>query len=120
MAKAMKKREKETVMEAREAFRETKVSKSVTVLLSISVAIGLGVAGAVVTAKLTGSGAVPAAHRIVTSGIPDNSATFGTHRGGTQTVEGPVPMANALQAPDAQERNQQLAAGRVAKPHGYI
>lgn len=107
-------------MEARETFRETKVSKSVTVLLSISVAIGLGVAGAVVTAKLTGSSS-PAAHRIVTSGIPDSSAwMFGAHRGGTQTVEGPVPMANALQAPDAQERNQQLAAGRVAKPHGYI
>ena len=108
-------------MEAREAFRDTKVARSITVLLSISVAIGLGVAGAVVAAKLTGSTSAPAAHRIVTSGIPDDSAwKFSTHRGGTQTVEGPVPTANALQAPDAQERNLQLAAGRVAKPHGYI
>ncbi len=113
-----KKTGKETEMEAREAFRESRLSKGVTVLLGVSVAIGLGVIGAVAAADVAGSKA-PATHTLqLTSGMPD---TISGHRyGGNQSIEGAVPAANANQAPDAQERNDQLAAGRTVQPHGYI
>jgi hypothetical protein len=108
-------------MEARETFREGRLSKGVAALLGVSVAIGLGVVGAVAASELTGSKAAPAVRAShATSGIPDNTAFVGIRRGGTHWIEGGVPAANALQAPDAQERNQQLAAKRTVKPHGYI
>ena len=111
-------------MEAREAFGETAVSKGVAVLVGLGVAAGLGVAGAFVAADLTGLKTAPASHNsIVTSGIPDGSGwTYRAERSGAQIDEGLVPTANAFQAPDAQERNQLLAEGRVARPnpHGHF
>jgi hypothetical protein len=115
---------KETEMEAREAFPETAVSKGVAVIVGLSVAAVMGAAGAFAAATLTGLNAAPAAHKsVVTSGIPGGSGwTYRATRGGAQIDEALVPTANAFQAPDAQERNQLLAAGRVARPnpHGHF
>lgn len=111
-------------MEARETFNETAVSKAVAVVVGLSVAAVMGAAGAFAAATLTGLNAAPASHKsVVTSGIPDGSGwTYRAQRGGAQIDEALVPAANAFQTPDAQERNQLLVVGRVARPnpHGHF
>jgi hypothetical protein len=122
-------------MEARTEFRGAGISRSLVAVVAVSITMALGVTAGVVAKNLSAP-AAPKAH--ISQGL-GGAAQQDAPRGGMRTVVGNADSTiskavgpddratttklalNSFLGPDAQDRNNQLAATlRTTKAHGYI
>jgi hypothetical protein len=123
-------------VEARTAYRGSGISKSFVAVMAVVATVGLGVTAGVVAKNLSAP-AAPKAH--ISQGLGGAAQENPAYRSGVQIVGGNAASTiskavgpddratttqlapNSFLGPDAQDRNNQLAASmRTTKAHGYI
>src|SRR4030081_1235669 len=101
-------------MEARTELRRPGMSKGLVVVIAVCVTLGLGVTAGIVAKNFTSTTAAPA-HFVQTTLGPAASTSPVQHRG-LQRGDGSGAAAGTL-GPDAQDRNDKLAAKPTAVPN---
>ena len=112
-------------MEARAEFRQPRISKGLVAIVAVSIALGLGVMAGSVAQNLNGSATTTTQTHSISQG-QGGPAVQSVRHGGLQTVEENAPAAvgpddrvsqlgaKSFLGPDAQDRNNKLAAPSAA------
>jgi hypothetical protein len=101
-------------MEARTELRGSRMSKGLVVVIAVCITLVLGVTAGIVAKNVNGTTAAPT-HFVQTTLGPAES-TYPVQRGGVQMGDRTGAPAAGTLGPDAQDRNDKLAAP-TAKPN---